>query len=311
MRWLAPYLWLVLLPCLCLAQNVREFFHPQMGTMFRILVESEDSILAEKAVQMTFDSLDRLNEILSDYLPESEVNQLAQSAGQSQFMAVSDPLWEVIAWSQEVSRQSGGAFDVSIGPISQLWRRAFRRQTFPDSLELERSKGRVDYRKIVMDVESKNVRLTTSGMRLDFGGIAKGYAVDVMANMLLGMKIKRFLIDGGGDIYAGLPPKGKPSWEVVRADGKRLSLNKGAVATSGASYKYLSWKGDTYSHLIDPRTGLGVKHGLTVTVLAKSCAEADAWASALSILGPDLPLDLINYLKKKNIQFDFYKIDQQ
>ena len=282
-------------------QQRYAFAHRQMGTAFTVQVYAQDSLTAQAAVAAAFDTLDQLNARLSDYLPESELNRLSATAGSGDTVQVSEALAYVLRKSLEISCLSEGAFDVTIGPLSRLWRRAFRRQAFPDSAAIAEALGAVGY-EYLKPISPDRFVLTRPGMRLDLGGIAKGYAVDVMGQTLRAHGLEAFLIDGGGDLLAGEAPPGKAAWEAATPQGEIISLHRAALATSGDTYRFLEWEGKRYSHLIDPRTGLGITHGQAVTVKAPSCLAADAFASALSIMAPEVGK---KWLQQSHVQHFF------
>ena len=260
-----------------------ERTHPAMGTAFRIIVYAADSAQAVKEIERAFVRVDSLERIMSDYRSDSELNRLSQTAGRDTFVSVSPDLWRVLCSAQRLSRRSAGAFDVSIGPLSKLWRRAFRRQEFPDSAAVAAARDAVGYRNIELRRRDRSVRLRREGMSLDLGGIAKGYAVDAAMAVFRAGDIDRVLVDGGGDLLLGDPPPGAAGWRIASPKGEIVMHNR-AIATSGDRYRYLEWAGRRYSHLIDPRTGYGVTHGSAVSVLAPTATLADALASAASIL---------------------------
>jgi thiamine biosynthesis lipoprotein len=205
---------------------------------------------------------------------------------------------------------SNGAFDITVGPLTKLWRRAIRRSTFPEREKLDLAKAKVDYKNIEIDSLQKRIRLLKEGMRLDLGGIAKGYAVDQVMVLLKQHGIKSALVHGGGDIVVSEPPPGLNGWRIEKnkVDTSKLLgteiilLANKAVATSGDRYKYLEWKGKRYAHIIDPRTGLGVNHRRQVTVIAENCTEADAMASIFSIIDEETMLDLLGKYPMIDIQ---------
>jgi thiamine biosynthesis lipoprotein len=254
-----------------------------MGTEFRIVVYAADSAQAENTIERAFARVDTLERITSDYRNDSELNRLSRTAGRDTCVRVSEDLWNVLRLAQRVSRRSRGAFDVSIGPLSKLWRRAFRQREMPAAEDLALAQSRVNNRWIKLRKRDHSVRLRGKDMRLDLGGIAKGYAIDAAAAVLREAGINRLLVDGGGDLYLGDPPPGRSGWRVRSPQGE-TELHSVAIATSGDQYRYLEWKGRRYSHLIDPRTGYGVTHRRSVTVQAATAAVADALASAASIL---------------------------
>ena len=259
-----------------------ERIHPAMGTQFRIVVYVADSASAIPTIERAFARVDTLEQIMSDYRNDSELNRLARTAGRDTCVAVSADLWNVLQLAQRVSRRSRGAFDVSIGPLSKLWRRAFRQRDMPAAEDIALAQSRVNYRWIKLRRKDRKVGLQEPGMRLDLGGIAKGYAIDAAATVLREAGITRLLVDGGGDLYLGDPPPGRSGWRVRSPRGETQAHNV-ATATSGDRYRYLEWNGQRYSHLIDPRTGYGVTHRQSVTVWAPTATVADALASAASI----------------------------
>ena len=236
--------------------------------------------------------MDELNAIFSDYDPSTELSRLSKAASQKQ--KAGPELYKVLRYAQRVSRKTGGAFDLSIGPLSKLWRRAFRQQQFPKLESIEAAREMVDFKQIRL-LPGRKVRLKSEGMRLDAGGIAKGYALDEAMQVIREEGIHSVLIDGGGDLLLADPPPGKKGWAVmtpiVNNSGEQIDttilLSNVAVATSGDTYRYLDWEGRRYSHIIDPRTGMGVSHGAMVTVVAAKGWMADALASAVSVLGPE------------------------
>lgn len=269
------------------------FSKSKMGTEFRIVVYGADREHVNQAIEAAFARVDSLNRMMSDYDPDSEISRLADSAARDpgRYYPVSEDLWTVLRQAKTISRKSGGAFDVTVGPLSKLWRRAFRRLTFPPPDAIAEARSLVNFRWLTLRSRDRTVRLRKAGMRLDLGGIAKGYAVDAVYEVLRSKELPVALVDGGGDIYAGMPPPGEPGWRVVtntlRGDSIRqelVFLKNGAIATSGDTYRFLEWEGKRYAHLIDPRTGMGMTDRRLVTIRAESCMLADAMASTFSVV---------------------------
>jgi thiamine biosynthesis lipoprotein len=277
-----------------------EFSRAQMGTEFRIVLYAADSLDASEAAVSAFARVEELEQALSDYRPDSELSRLGATAGMGQAVRVSNDLWTVLAESQGWARRTGGAFDVTIGPLTRLWRWARRRGHLPSADQLEAAREPVGYAHMRLDSATRSVTLQRPGMRLDLGGIAKGYAADEALATLRGRGIARALIDAGGDIVVGDPPVGEPGWRVEMSgvDGSgRLTrelrvLSRAAIATSGASYQFLEIDGVRYSHIVDPRTGVGLTHQIEVTVIARTGLEADALASVISVLGSEEGFEL-------------------
>ncbi len=275
-----------------------------MGTEFRILLYVADSSKAQAAAQAAFQKIAALEQIMSDYREDSEVSLLATVAGDSKtHTPVSNDLWKVLSYAQDVARRSGGAFDVTAGELTKLWRRAFRQKEFPAAGEIEAARKTVGFKDL--ELKKNTVQLKKTGMRLDLGGIAKGYAVDEAMAVLRSHGITAALVDGGGDLLAGDAPPGTMGWliekPVLGNDGltfEKIPLKNAAIATSGDTYKFLEHEGKRYSHILDPRTGMGITTRQFVTVTAPTCMEADAWATAMSV---EVNTDAFLWLKKQGI----------
>lgn len=285
---------LSLIPVLAYGQR-QEFFHPQMGTLFQVILYAKDTVQGKQIAQQLFDRIDTLNAIFSDYLETSEINRLSASAGTGQKINVSPEMWRLIAVSQKIARQSDGAFDLSIGPLSKLWRRAFRQTQFPALAEIGSAKEKVNYRFIQRYPLTKKIRLTEPGMRLDAGGIAKGFAVDECFKILRKAGINTALVAAGGDIRVGAAPPDKAAW-IIASKGLNekgetvdveLSLEREAVSTSGDTYRFLDWEGQRYSHIIDPRTGIGIQHRQFSRLAGQKSTLTDALATAINILNAE------------------------
>lgn len=272
-----------------------------MGVPFRIVLFAPDDAVAEKAATAAFARIQALNAIMSDYEAESELSRLSRTSGEGRWVRVSDDLWRVIDKSQELARRSEGAFDITVGPQVNLWRRARRVKQLPDPERLAEANNATGFRKVLLDRPHHAVQLLAKGMKLDLGGIAKGYAVDEAMKVLRTHGIRRALVGGVGDIAVGDPPPGKRTWRIsiVKFDApgappeSYLSLRNAAVSTSGDAAQKLEINGRRYSHIVDPRTGIGLTDHSLVTVIAKDCTTTDGLATAVSVLGPKCGLELI------------------
>lgn len=274
-----------------------------MGVEFQIVLYAADQKQAEAALDRAFARIAELDKKLSDYDPESELSKLSDTTKfdprdgkefATKPIEVSDDLWTVLAEAQRVSAESTGAFDVTIGPLTKLWRRARRQKELPDAKQLEEARRAVGYESLKLDRAAQTVQLLKPNMRLDLGGIAKGYAVDEALGELAKYGITRALARGSGDIAAGDPPPNEKGWRVGiapldpdQAPTRFLILSRQAVSTSGDSRQHLVVDGKRYSHLIDPKTGLGISGRRSVTVIAPKGMLADALDSAICILGPE------------------------
>lgn len=288
------FLILFYLPALVFAQQKRyEFQRGLMGSPFRLVFYTISDSLANSAAGQVFGRIEKLNEILSDYRDGSEINRLSAQSGSGKWIAVSDDLFEVIRISRKLGKKTAGAFDITIGPVVQLWRRAMRRNRFPEEKEIAKARQAVGYRNIRLRPGKHTVRLTHPHMRLDVGGIGKGYAADEAVALFKKLGITSVLVDAGGDLTLAESPPGKEGWEVEVTSGTqsdstiRLLLSNVGIATSGATYRYLEHNGVRYSHIVNPATGVGLRHHVRTTVIAPNGTLADALATAFSVEGID------------------------
>ncbi|RMG23545.1 MAG: FAD:protein FMN transferase [Bacteroidetes bacterium] len=263
-----------------------EYRQPQMGTYFRLVLYAANEDIARRAATAAYERIEGLNQIMSDYLPESELNRLSATAGSGKWVVISEELHEVLSMAQQLAKGSAGAFDVTVGPVVRLWRRARRRQALPDSARLAAAQALVNYRCLRLRKHPWRAKLLRPGMKLDLGGIAKGYAVREALELLRARGIASALVDGGGDIQCSAPPPGRDCWLVKLPETGNLCLHEMAVATSGDQYQYLEIAGIRYSHILDPRTGMPLTGHSLVSVIAPDAALADALASALSVMPP-------------------------
>jgi len=259
-----------------------------MGVQVNIRLYAADRSLAERACASAFERIAQVEAIMSDYRADSELMRLCARAGGPP-VPVSEELFFVLKRAQELSRRTEGAFDVTVGPFVQLWRRARRTGQFPTEAELAEARARVGYEKIVLNEANRTVQLLTPGMRLDLGGIAKGYALDCALKVLQEHGIRHALLEAGGDIVAGLAPPGTAGWrvEVANAAPERrwVYLALGAISSSGDTEQYVEYQGKRYSHIVDPRTGWGLTSRVAATVIARDGITSDSLATALCALG--------------------------
>jgi FAD:protein FMN transferase len=277
-----------------------EFTQVHMGTEFKIILYAPDADAAAQASNAAFDRIATLDTIMSDYNPGSELMQLCQRAGGPP-EHISDDLFRVLSQAQELSQRSSGAFDITVGPVVRLWRVARARGQLPDPDRLAQALKLVGYKNLRLDLRNGTAELLKSGMLLDLGGIAKGYAADEAIAVLKAQGIQRALVAGAGDIAASASPPGKHGWviEIAPLDSQDKTaarfflLHDGAVSTSGDSEQHLDVARVRYSHIINPKTGYGLTGRSSVTVVAAKGITADSLATAVSVLGPERGLELI------------------
>jgi len=281
-----------------------EFVQIRMGVTVSIQVYADDELLANQAADAAYARFKQLDRVMSDYDPDSELMRLCAASGPGRPVAVSNDLLHVLERSQALAQQSHGAFDVTVGPIVNLWRIARRRKEPPTPDRLREALDKVGHQKLRIDAGARTVELLQTGMRIDLGGIAVGYAVDQAMQIFREQGLSRVLIDAAGDIAVGDPPPGRTAWRIeveplgetkqpVEPLGETqqpplvLELKNCAVTTSGDASKYVEFNGVRYSHIVDPQTGYGLTRRTSATVIAPDCITADSLATTLNVLGPE------------------------
>lgn len=268
---------------------------PAMGVQFNYTVYATPSQW-ELAQSIVKQSLNELESTFSDYQSDSEAMQLSSSSPHSEPISVSRHMAQLCQVANDVSERTDGAFDVTVGPISHLWRAAIKRNRLPEQEKISTVLPAVGYTQLKV-LPGQKIQLRHPNMELDFGGIAKGYAADVILERFLEVGIQHALVDASGDVSVLGTPPNRNHWEVVLPKLERiapiiLKLGNASVATSGNSNQALVVDGKRYSHIVDPRTGQSITHTSRVTVIAPTGAEADALASAFSVMQPREALQL-------------------
>ena len=294
----------LLIASMARGQQKFVFERPEMGSPFTISIYATDSAIAAKAAAAAFRLADTLNGSLSDYIDSSEINRLSATSGQGRYVAVSPPLFGILRRSLEAARLSKGSYDISIGPVVRLWRQARKTHVFPDADTLRTALGRTGYRYIHLDTIHHSVWLEKPGMRLDVGGLGKGFVAQATLELLRGYGFDQAMVNAGGKIVTGTAPPGKQGWLIgINAPEEKeeilsrlLMLHNIAVATSGDIYQYVDFGGRRYSHIVNPRTGIGLTHSRNVTAIAADGTTADWLATACSILSLHQSLRLIRHL---------------
>ncbi|HUG68037.1 MAG TPA: FAD:protein FMN transferase [Pirellulaceae bacterium] len=269
-----------------------EATQPHMGTSFEIVCYASTQDRAEKALQAGFDRIAALDRVMSDYDPDSELSKLSRSSPTESPVRISGDLFHVLTAANSLSHRTDGAFDVTVGPLTKLWRRARRRGEFPAADLLLEARAATGYRNLKLDSAAMSAELLVPNMRLDLGGIAKGYAGDEALRSMAALGVTRAIVNAGGDVVVGEAPPGETGWRIGVASLERdvppsrfLRVANGAVATSGDLWQFVEIDGVRYSHLLDPQTGLGLAAQNSVTIVARTGIAADSLASAVSVLG--------------------------
>ena len=276
-----------------------EFSEPHMGTVVRITLYARDEAIAARASRAAFDRIAGLDAALSDYRDDSELTRLSRRSGTGP-VAVSADLFRVLRAAQHVASASGGAFDVTAGPLSVLWRQARRQGRLPETGRLADARARVGHGQLTLDAAARTAALAGRDMQLDLGGIAKGFAADEAMTVLEASGVTRALIACGGDILASAAPPGERGWRIAvgTIDGAApqapLVLERAGVSTSGDAEQFVVVDGTRYSHIYDPRTGMALTGRRSVTVRAMDATTSDALATAVSVMGWRKGFELID-----------------
>ncbi len=277
-----------------------------MGVLVKFTLYAQDKAIANKAAREAMGRIAEIDRIMSDYNPESELRRLCDQSQPGEAVKVSEELFFVLEAAQKLSEKTTGAFDVTVGPVVRLWRRARRQNEMPDADRLKEAQSAVGYQKVKLDKRARTVTLSHPEMRLDLGGIAKGYAGDAALEVFKKHNLPRAMVAIAGDVVMGNAPPGQAGWRVgiaplEKVDGppsRVLELENAAVSTSGDAFQFVEINGKRYSHIVDPKSGLGLTQRSSVTVIAPTGTEADSLASAVSVLGPEAGMKLIESTPK-------------
>jgi thiamine biosynthesis lipoprotein len=271
--------------------NRFSFSEQKMGSPLNIIFFAMDSVNAHSQAKACFKLVDSLNHIFSNYDSNSELSYINNNAGIRKVIA-SPLMWELLLESKQAFLKSNRAYNIAMGPLTTLWRKARQTKHFPTPIEINHTLTLCDFNKVILNHEHRSIYLSKKGMQLDFGGIGKGYIAQKVADYLKSQGITMSLVDAGGDIVLGDSPPLKNGWSVGVNQPEQseellpqnLLLHNVSVATSGDVYQFIENKGKKYSHIIDPSNGYGVTTLRNVTVIANNGTNADWLATACSIL---------------------------
>ena len=263
-----------------------------MGSAYSVAVYGEDRSRMEEAVDAAFEEVHRLDDMLSNYKPDSPLSEINRLAAQRP-VAVMPELFGLLSACLEYSRESEGAFDITVGPLMKVW--GFYKGTgrLPHRAEILEALDRVGYRNVALDPRGQTVKFTRPGMELDPGGIGKGYAVDRMVDVLKQHGIRTALVSASGSSIYGLgAPPGDRGWKVKIRDPKdhdksvaEVYLKDESMSTSGNYEKFFRAEGKIYSHIMDPRTGWPAQGVLSVSVTAPRTIDSEAWTKPFFVNG--------------------------
>ena len=281
-----------------------EFTQVHMGLPVRLVLHADEAT-ARRAATAAFTRIASLDRMMSDYRPDSELSELNMHAGE--WYRVSDALFDVARRTIEIARLTDGAFDPTVGPLVTLWRDARRSQRLPPPEAIAAARTLVGWQRLDVDADRRRLRLAP-GMRLDLGGIAKGYILQEALRTLAARGVTRALVEAGGDIVVGDAPPGREGWRIETGVGgafgdRAARLTHAALATSGPTAQFVEIGGVRHSHVIDPRRGIGVTHDLVAHVIAPDGATADALATAASVMGPEAATRMASRLPRIVVSF--------
>ena len=279
-----------------------------MGTFARVVVVAKDAGTAQKCIEAAFAEIDNVDNLMSDYKSDSEIGIVNNNAAEKA-VRVGEETFEVLQRSIEFSKLTDGAFDITVGPLVDLFRTAKENHIAPSQVQIDMAKTKVGYEKLILDPANKTVKFAIEGMRLDLGGIAKGYGIDKAIEAAKKVGALGAMVDIGGDVRCfGIPAKGKDHWLVGLQDPNlpadtpgldimlKLRITNDAVATSGDYQQFVIINGKEYSHIIDRQTGTSSEGLSSVTIIADNATDADALATAVSVMGAEKGLALIENL---------------
>jgi thiamine biosynthesis lipoprotein len=263
-----------------------EYRTVAMGMELRIVAHGEPRRL-DRAIEASLSRIDSLEWILSDWRPASELSRLSRHPAGA-WIVVSPTLFEVVSLALEVARASQGAFDPTVGPLTSLWREARRTAGSIDARALQAARVRVGWQWVSLDSTTSAIRFERGGMRLDMGGIAKGAILAATRDALASHGITSVLLEAGGDIVTGAPPPGTTGWRVALSalsGDTVVTLSNAALSTSGPAAQWIEDDtGRRRSHVIDPASGQGSTRAITIAVLGRDPATADALATAMTLV---------------------------
>lgn len=267
---------------------------PVMGTMLEVRVWEPDSARALLALAAARAAVQRVDSLMSNYRPESELSEVNRRAGTDSITVISPETSEVLEAALHFARASGGALDVTVGPVVAVWGFYRPEGAIPPAAALDSARSLVGYEQVEYDPATRALRFPRRGMRLDFGAVAKGYAADLAVTAIRSLGVRRGVVDLGGNLrFLGESP-GEGGWRVGLRDPRSpedeiaaIRLDGGAVATSGDYERFFVHAGMRYSHIIDPRTGWPARGVAGVSVIAPTGLLSDALSTALFVLGPE------------------------
>ena len=286
--------------------EVNSGFRMVMGTFSRVVVIAKSQRAAQRCIEAAFDAQNRVESLMSDYREDSELSKVNRLAAQGP-VAVSEMTFEILQKAVHFSELSEGAFDVTVGPLVDLWHKAGETDVPPTEGALAEARRMVGYHKLILDEQNRTVRFAVAGMRVDLGGIGKGYAADKAVEAMKEHGALGGMVAIAGDIRCfGRPPRGQEHWRIGLQDPNValedlgpskpllvLALTSEGVSTSGDYRRFVRVQGHKQSHILDPGTGKGANRLVSDTIIAPDATASDALSTAVNVLGLEKGLALI------------------
>lgn len=273
-----------------------------MACLYTIDAYAADADRLRITLERALDEVDRIDRLMSHYKPESPLSRINREAAGSP-ISVEPELFDFIAESIQYSRNSDGAFDITVGPLMKAWGFFRGEGHLASDRELEMARSVVGWQHVILDPKHRTIHFDRPGVELDLGGIAKGYAVDRVVKLLKAENVSAALVSAGGSTIYGLgTPPDRHGWTVAVQDpvdsrkvARDVELRDRALSVAGSSEKSFEVDGVRYSHIMDPRTGRPVQGVLSVAVITGTGTQGDALDDALFVLGAE---ESRRYLKR-------------
>jgi thiamine biosynthesis lipoprotein len=282
------------------AEWVRRVTDGIMGTRITVELWAEDPVKGNQAIDAVLDEMRHIDETMSTYKPTSEVSQVNAKAADGP-MHISKELFDLLTTARQYSEITDGAFDITYASVGYMY--DFRKHIRPDDAQIAKALPAINYRHVILDPKNQTVRFSQKGVRIDLGGIAKGYSVDCGINVLKGLGYTRAYVGAGGDSRIIGDRFGKP-WIVgirdpMKGEGNviaRIPLVDAAISTSGDYERFFEENGVRYHHIIDPHTGHSASKVRSATVIGPYATRTDGLSKTAFVLGPDKALEIYNRL---------------
>ena len=273
-----------------------------MGTNIEVQLWSEDDVLAQQAVAAVFEQMETVNQGMSPYIASSELSRVNSEAGKAP-VVVSQALFDLLEYAKEVSALTEGAFDITFASVGFMY--DYRKAQKPTQAERDAQLPAIDYAHVQLDARTNTVRFAHPNVKIDLGGIAKGYAVDKAIEALEALGIAHALVTAGGDTRLLGDRRGRP-WMVGIRDPRnearevvKLPLSNSAISTSGDYERFFEIDGERHHHILSPKTGESAREVQSVTILGPRSVTNDALSTAVFVLGVRAGMDLINRLPEQ------------